>query len=130
MYYLIILLLFDIITCRAGVDYFSIFYVALDPLVSDKLRRSGLHLENLGRGWGQICEQGSFEGAGLAHGKVGGSGGMLPQKIFEKRHALRSILFFFWPCITCIIYQYMCILTENLGGGGANAPLCPPPMQP
>ena len=34
-------------------------------------------------------------------------GGMLPQEIFEKRHALRSILVHFWPCTTCIIlYQY------------------------
>ena len=28
---------------------------------------------------------------------------MLPQEIFEKRKALRSILVNFWPCITCII---------------------------
>ena len=92
---------------------------------------------------GQICEQGSFEGGGgliyvpIAHGKLGGSGGMLPQEIFEKRHALRTLLVHFWPCITCIcqyqvLYTYIYIyISENWGGGGgANAPLCPPPPPP
>ena len=74
---------------------------------------------------GQVCEQGSFEGAGLhAYGKLGGSGGMLHQEIFEKRHALRSILVYFWPSITCIIlYQYQVLyiqVSENLGGGGGG----------
>ena len=83
---------------------------------------------------GQICEQGSFEGA-AAHGKLGGLGACSGN--FEKRHALRSILVHFWPCIICIIiYTHV---SENLGGGGgerlprgANAPLWPgsPPPPP
>ena len=84
-----------------------------------------------GGGGGKYVNKEVLRGLGLstAHGKLGGSGGgaCSPRKIYEKRHVLRSILVHFWPCITCIIYQYMCILTENLGGGGANAPLCPPP---
>ena len=51
---------------------------------------------------GQICEQGSFEGAACTR-QTRGSGGMLSQKMFEKRNAPRSILVHFWPCITCII---------------------------
>ena len=42
-----------------------------------------LHLENIEEGGGQICEQGSFEGAGFirelyAHGKLGGVWGHAP----------------------------------------------------
>ena len=48
----------------------------------------------------------------MAHSKLGGSGGMLPQESFEKRHALRSILVHFWPCITCIIYQYQVLVSK------------------
>ena len=52
---------------------------------------------------GPICEEGNFGGVGhicvaYAHGKLGGLGAC-SQEIFEKRHALRSILVHFWPCI-------------------------------
>ena len=58
-------------------------------------------------------------GGAYPHSKVGGSGGMLPQEIKKKRRALRSILVHFWPCITCIIYQFQVLyISENLEGGG------------
>ena len=56
-----------------------------------------IEFKKIEEGLGQVCEQGSFE-RGLyrlicvqeAHSR--GSGSMLPQEMFQKRHALRSIL--------------------------------------
>ena len=81
---------------------------------------SGLHLEIEEGGGGQICEQGSFEGAGLAHGKLGGSGGMFPQKVFEKRHVLRSILVHFWLLALHVLHISTCVSLLKIWGGGGG----------
>ena len=51
-------------------------------------------------------------GLSMVHGKLGGSRDMLSQEIFEKKDALKSILVHFWPCITCIIYQYQVLVSK------------------
>ena len=54
---------------------------------------------------------------------LGGSEGMFPQETFEKRHALRSILMHFWPCITCISVSGLIYGGVSRGGAqGAQAP--------
>ena len=98
-------------------------------------------------GGGQICEQGSFKGAGLIHlqhtANYRGIWGHAPPGNFWKKGILwDQILVHFWPCITCIIlhqYQVLYIYIYYIyiwkfgrakdyqGGGGQMPPFPPPP---
>ena len=119
----------------------KMMYLHINARVAFRKSRKG--------GGGQICEQGSFEGAGLIRvpTTLGGSGGMLPQEILKKkRHALRSsflALHYMYNIhvsvsgLIHIIYNiYIYTVSENFwGGGGGKAtkggggemPPSPPP---
>ena len=73
----------------------------------------------LRKGGGKYVNKEVLRGLGLSMclgtRQTRGVWGHAPPGIFEKRHALRSILVHFWPCITCIIlYQYQVFYIYNI----------------
>ena len=75
-------------------------HVSIARLYVHERMATRVAFRKLRKGWGQICEQGNFEGAGLIR---------VPCAIGTRQtrgvwgHAPRSILVHCWPCITCIL---------------------------